>query len=284
MARRAHVTQRYCFWSAATGPYSLMLQSAVDSARAVGVFKDFHVWSDRRIDGAVTHPLKKMDAPHGLFRLLLLTKEVRKLKYDYLIWLDADTHFVRNPGDALRVLQGAPVHATLECDAAAGPHLQPDWQRCSLANFTKLMRFAGVRSRSIFTTDAGFWIVHREAAEHFCRLAWDFGDFCHRVGYRFGFEPLLAYATQILCGNPYAHRLEESSDLWGVDRQGYFDGRIPDGRSWPHLDFFTGKHRKVNPAIVHARHSRQVLAARGRSRIGRGPLIPARNSRSHAGV
>jgi hypothetical protein len=246
-----------------------MLQTALDSARAVGVFKDFHVWTDRPIDGAMGHPLKRFNPRGGLFRLDLLYDQVRKLKYDYFVWLDADSFFVRNPGDVLRVLQGAPVHASLEHDAASRDHVQPDWQRCSLSNFTKLMRFNGVRSRGVFTVNSGFWIVHREVIENFCRLAWDFSDFCHKVGYRFGFEPLLAYATQMLCGNPYTHNLKHSADLWAVDRNGHYSGLLPDGRDWQYLDHFSGESMKVNSAIIHAMHSRRALAAQARKRLAR---------------
>ncbi len=47
--------ERYCYWSVAHGPDVDMMQGLVDSARAVGVFKDFHVWTDRLIEGAVCH-------------------------------------------------------------------------------------------------------------------------------------------------------------------------------------------------------------------------------------
>jgi hypothetical protein len=278
------VKEPYCFWSVANHSYAAMMQSAVDSARAVGVFKDFHVWTDRRIAGAVCHALPKLDKRGRLFPLHFLQQEVRKLNYHYYVWLDADTYFVRHPGNVLRVLQGAPVHASLESDAASPAHVQPDWQDCSLSNFTKLMRFNGVRSRGIFTVNGGFWIVHREAIDTFCRLAWGFWDFCKRAGYELDLEPLLSYATQMLCGNPYAHTLKATANLWAVDRKGCYAGALPDGRDWEYIDEFSGESLKINPAIVHAMHSKRALVARARGLAALGSRTRTAVSRGDGGL
>jgi len=66
--------ERYCFWSVVNGQYALMMQSAVDSARAAGVFKDFHVWTDRPIRGAICHANKKLKKSGGLFKLGFLQR------------------------------------------------------------------------------------------------------------------------------------------------------------------------------------------------------------------
>jgi len=255
-----------CFWSIASGSYAKMAQCLVDSARRVGVFKDFHIWTDGSVEGAICHRLRASKARAPLAQLRLLQQEVRKLKYDYWVWLDADTFFVRHPGNVLRVLHGAPVHSSLESNAALPEPAEPDWGICSLSNFTKLMRFSGVRSRGIFTLNSGFWVVHRDVIDTFCGLAWDFWIFCKRVGYLFQFETLLAYATQMLCGNPYAHTLKSTADLWAPDRDGKYSGRVPDGRGWKYVDQFSGDRFKVNPAIVHAMHSKRALVAMARRR------------------
>ena len=52
---------RYCYWSVVDGVYSRMMQAVVDSARRVGVFKDFHVWTDEPVRGAVSHPVESFD-------------------------------------------------------------------------------------------------------------------------------------------------------------------------------------------------------------------------------
>ena len=257
---------RFCFWSIATGPYRAMAQSMVDSARHSGVFKDFHIWTDGAIEGANCHRLKRSNGKKFI-RLELLDEKVRHLKYDYFVWLDADTYFVRHPGDILRVLRGAPVHASLESNTAMPNPLLPDWGPCSLRNFTTLMQFRGVRSRAIFTVNAGFWIVHRDVIDTFCGLTWNFWQFCRKVGYQLPIEPLLAYATQMLCGNPYAHTLRETADLWATDTQGRFAGQVPSGGRWQFVDCFSGETLNIRPSIIHATHSKRALVTCGRKRM-----------------
>ena len=247
--------ERYCYWSVAHGPDVDMMQGLVDSARAVGVFKDFHVWTERLIEGAVCHAHRRRNARGSLFRLRLLQREVHKLNYDYFVWLDPDTYFVRPPGKVLRVLQGSPVHASLESDASSTRNVPSDWCGCSLTNYTTLMRFCGVRSRAIFTVDGGFWVVHHDVIGTFCELAWDFWDICKRAGYGFPLEPPLAYATHMLCGNPYAHALKKAGDLWAPDRTGCFARALPNGKEWKCVDRLTGEAFRVNPAIIHLMHS-----------------------------
>jgi len=257
---------RFCFWSIATGLYAEMAQSLVDSARRVGVVNDFHIWTDRAIEGANCHRLKSAKGRRRFIRLELLDAKVRHLKYDYFVWLDADTYFVRNPGDVLRVLRGAPVHATLESNTALPKPLLPDWGPASLRNFTVLMQFRGVRSKAIFTVNGGFLIVHHDVIDTFCGLTWDFWEFSRKVGYRFEVEPPLAYAMQMLCGNPYVHTLRQTADIWAPDSVGRFEGQLPRDVRWQFVDCFSGETFNINPAIIHATRSKRALVASGRKR------------------
>jgi len=261
------VKNHFCFWSLATGSYAAMAQSLVDSARRVGVFKDFHFWTDHAIAGADCHRLESAKGKQRFMQLELLYEKVRKLKYDYFVWLDAETYFARHPGDILSVLRGAPVHASLESNTALPKPLLPDWGPCSLPNFTTLMQFRGVRSRAIFTVNGGFWIVHRDVIDTFCELTWAFWDFSRRVGYRFHFEPLLAYATQMLCGNPYVHTLRQTADLWATDSAGQFAGEVPRGGAWEFVDCFSGESFKIKPAIIHRPGSQRAPVGCGRKRM-----------------
>lgn len=251
--------ERYCYWSVVDGDYSQMMQSVVDSARQVGVFKDFHVWTDRPINGATCHPAAKFDKSLYLFKLRFLRDEVSRLDYDYFVWLDADSYFVRDPGDLLRLMQGSPVHSSLESDACLAENVRQDWWDCSLKNYATLMRFMGVRSRAIFNVNAGFWIVHRDVISRFCELAFDFWDLANRAGCEFTEEPPLAYATHMLCGNPYLHTLRQTSDVWASDWTGCYAGRLPDGKPWEFVDYFSEQSFQVNPAIVHAMRSKEIL-------------------------
>jgi hypothetical protein len=229
----------------------------------VGVFKDFHLWTDRPIPDAVHHPLEPFDKRHYLFKLTFLRDRVSQLNYDYFIWLDADTWFVRHPGDVLRVLSGAPVHASLESDACRPDHQRPDWWDCPLAEYAALMRAMGVRSRAIFNVNAGFWMVHHDVIETFCQLCLDFWAVSRHRGYTFTEEAPLAYATHLLCGNPYEHTLRATADVWASDWTGQFRDRLPDQQPWFFQDYFSGEQFLVSPAMVHAMRSKGALAAYG---------------------
>ncbi len=252
----------YCYWSVVDGDYPIMMESVIESARRVGVFKDFHVWTDRQVKGATSHEMLDRDKSHYLFKFNYLRNEVKKLNYDYFIWLDADTWFVRNPGNPLRVLHGSPVHSSLESDACDPENQRPEWWDCSLKNYAALMRFKGVRSKSVFNVNGGFWIVHHDAIDTFYDLAMDFWHFCKDAEYVFTDEPPLAYATHMLCGNPYLHTLQATSDLWASDWTGNYNNVLPDGKPWQFVDYFTNKPSWVNPAIVHALRCKGALVAR----------------------
>ena len=273
--------ERYCFWSVVDGAYAQMMQAAVNSARQVGVFKDFQVWTDQPIEDATCHWVENIDKTLYLFKLRFLRDEVSRLNYDYFVWLDADNYFVRDPGDLLRLMQGSPVHSSLESDACVPGNVREDWWGCSLKDYATLMRFMGVRSRAIYNVNAGFWIVHHDVIARLCELAFEFWDLATRAGFEFTEEPPLAYATHMLCGNPYLHTLRQTADVWASDWTGSFDGRLPDGNPWEFVDYFSFDKFQVNPAIVHAIRSKEILCELG-ARKAAGSARPATQTASSA--
>lgn len=250
---------RYCYWSVVDGDYAVMAQSMVNSARRVGVFKDFHIWTDRQVEEAVCHEVRQIEKWGCLFKLTFLRDAVAKLNYDYFVWLDSDNYFVRNPGDVLRVLKGSPLHVSLESDLLSPGNIRPEWWGCPSAKFASLMHSKGVRSKSIFNVNGGMFIAHRDVIGTIFHLAYDFWQFCREQGLNFNDEPLLAYAMHMLCGNPYLHTLRQTADLWASDWTGCFRDKLPDGQSWWFVDYFTGEHLPVNPAIVHSMRSKSAL-------------------------
>lgn len=256
----------YCYWSVADGAFARMAETMVASARNIGVTTAFHIWSDQTIAGATVHRLKRLKTDHYLFKFDVLRSHVRDLPYHHFVWLDADTCFVRNPGDILRVLQGAPVHASLESDLCSAKCQRQDWRGCPLPILTHLMRAQGVRGKSIYNVNGGFWVVAREAIEEFYALAMRFWETGRQRGYYFTEEAPLAYAAQMLCSDPAAHQLRLWTDVWVTDWQGAFAKRLPDGRPWIFRDYFTLEPIEVNPAIVHAVASKHVMAAAKPSR------------------
>ncbi len=257
------MNQRYCYWSVVDGDYALMAQAVVTSARSVGVFHDFHIWTDRPIEGAICHEAGKFEKWGCLFKLVFLRDHVQKLDYDYFVWLDMDAYFVRNPGNILRVLRGSPLHVGLESDLCNPANRRPDWWDCPNMQFAQIMRARGVRGNAIFNVNGGFFVVRREAIDAVFDLTFEFWDSCRKEGFTFNDEPLLAYAMQMLCGNPYIHTVRGTADLWASDWTGCYRDKLPDGQSWWFVDYFTEERVPVNPAIVHAMRSKPALIAQG---------------------
>jgi hypothetical protein len=104
---------------------------------------------DHPIKGAIYHEAGRFEIAKHLFKFTYLRDAVKRLNYDYFVWLDSDNYFVRHPGDVLRVLAGAPVHATLESDLCRSGNQRSDWWGCPNAEFVNLMRAKGVRSNAI---------------------------------------------------------------------------------------------------------------------------------------
>lgn len=255
-----------CFWSVADGEYAYMLQALVDSYRRVGMSEDFHVFCDRPIAGATQQPLGRIDKTLYLFKLRLLQERVSRLPYGYFAFLDADNYFVRKPRSILELMQGAPVHSSLESDCCDPAALRPDWWGCPLQRYVALMRERGVESPRVFNVNAGFFVVAREAVTTFFELAMSFWEHARAAGHTFTEEAPLAYATHRLCKDPELHLMSRHFDVWSCDWIGNYSGRLPDGQPWIFRDYMTGRDQQVNPAIVHAMRSKHALAKAGARR------------------
>ena len=248
-----------CYWSVADGKHGKMIETTIRSARRVGVTESFHVWSDKTVDGSITHMTGPFDKRHYLFKFKFLKQIAAITDFKYYVFLDADTYFVRHPGDVLRVLYGAPVHGHLESDCTYAGNTRKDWWGCPLPTYVQLIKESGVNSNGIFNINAGFWIVHRDAIDTFVYLAMTFWNYCKSKGFQFTEEAPLAYAIHMLCGNPYQHTLLRNSDLWASDWTGNFKDRLPDGTDWDFTDYMSGDLISVNPSIVHAMRSKEAL-------------------------
>jgi hypothetical protein len=259
--------KRFCYWTVADGAYAEMFKTTIKSARTVGIGTDFHVWTDRTIPGAVNHVAGKFDKSGWFFKFTFLRDAVQKLDYDYFIWLDTDTYFVRHPGNVLAVMQASPIHISLECDVLSPKNTRLDWWGCPNSLFAQLMREKGVKGREIYNVNGGLVIVHRDAVETVFNLAMDFYAYCLERSVRFVDEPLWAYAMQMLCADVKAHTLNQTSELWASDWAGEFAGRLPDNAPWWLTNYFTGEKKLVNPAIVHAMRSKDALVAYAKSAV-----------------
>ena len=104
----------YCYWSVCDGAYGAMMEYCIRSARQAGVFKEFHVLTDRPLEGCACYDAYQFEKEHGLFKLHYLKVGMSRLNFDYFVWLDADTVFVSNPIDLLSPLGKSPIHVGAE--------------------------------------------------------------------------------------------------------------------------------------------------------------------------
>ena len=244
------MNQSFCYWSIATGNYSQLLTALVASARAVGVTEDFHVWTDHPVPNAVCHPAGHFDNWGWLFKLVFLRDEVAKLDYDFFVFLDADSWFVRQPENPSRWIQDTPIHLTLGADLTrADSHTH--WWEYAAETHIALMRSAGVRHRPIYSVNAGMFIVRRDAIPLVYSLACQYWSLCHRHGVLCVDEPVLAYVAQRLCPDPIPHTLGATHDFWAIDGNGVFAKRLPEGRPFRFRGFLNQYDLELNPAIVH---------------------------------
>src|SRR5437773_2303121 len=153
--------QRYCYWSVCDGAYADLMKYCVASARKAGVFKEFHVLTHRPIEGCECYDAMDIEKTDQLFKLIYLKAAISKLLFDYFIWIDADSWFVRNPKNVLDCLGKSPIHIPLTTNLSA---LKED--RClktvSTRQYVELMTKAGVFN-PIYYSGGSFWIVHHDA-------------------------------------------------------------------------------------------------------------------------
>src|SRR5678809_1128985 len=157
------MSPKYCYWSVATGPDGALMENCVRSARAAGVFKEFHLLTDRPLEGCECYDAYECDKTLGLFKLHYLKVGMSRLSFDYFIWLDPDTVFVRNPADILGVLGCSPIHVPLEQDLAA-ISADAEWKGISCLRLRELFGEAGILNRP-YLCQSAFWIVRREAID-----------------------------------------------------------------------------------------------------------------------
>ena len=223
---------KFCYWSVADGDHGRMFKTVIASARRHGVEEDFHLWTDINVPGAQLHDLGKLNKDRYLFKLKYLNDKVRQLGYDYFVWLDADTYFVRHPGSFDGLLRDNGWFVQMESDCTSKFVTRSDWWGCPIRWYVHLMRHFGVNSEKVYNCNAGFWIVRKDAICDFYAKAMEFYEYCREELHLVNFteEPPLA-----------------------------FKGVLPNGNEWRFRDYMSMENWKVNPAIVHCMRSKEAL-------------------------
>ena len=267
----SEIRKKFCYWSIGNKECALVLRTAVRSARNVGITEDFHVWTDRQIDGAINHYLDSYEAKHlgesGLFFAEFKFKYLKKMldfDYDYYIFFDADTYFVRKPRNPLTLLRGDPMHIFLQTNLVENQSLnRSGWHYCPLTVLIKAMRDMGVTSKKIYNVNGGFFIIAKEHVTEMVDLVYKFWWHMHDVGYDFTEEPPLSYAMHMMCKDTEKHLLADNLDFYGnyVTDFNTAKGKnkLPGKELWTMGSFFTDEKFLVSPAIVHCVFSKKLL-------------------------
>jgi hypothetical protein len=253
---------KFCYWSVADGDHGKMMATCIASARQVGVTEDFHIWSDQEIPGAISHPCGNFSKHKYLFKFLFLLNEVKKLDYDYFVWLDADNFFTRHPGIGVfdKLLIDNKIFVQLENECTDSNVKRPDWWGMPIKFWPQTLRYKGVVSKKIWNTNAGLWVVRKEYIDEFYNMAMDFWAYCYQeLKIEFTEEAPLAYCGHMMQKNLERSTLYNTHSLWACDWNGIYRNKLPDGQSWSFEDFMTGERISVNPSIVHAMRSKGAL-------------------------
>ncbi len=207
------MTPKYCYWSVATGEYGALMEVCVRTARAAGVFKEFHVLTDRPLAGCECYDAFQCDKSDGLFKLHYLKAGMTQLNFAYFIWLDADTVFQRNPVNVLAPLGKSPIHVPLEVNLSA---LTEDrhWKSVSCLQLREFLQQEGLVP-PVYSSRSAFWIIQHEAIEQVYDLALRFWHRTKDAGLPAGVDAALSFAMQLLCADPAAHATSRYPELWG---------------------------------------------------------------------
>lgn len=260
---------RFCYWTVADGNHGKMAATTVASARKVGVTADFHIWTDiDAIPGAIVHPCGKFDKTLYMFKFHFLKNEVAKLDYDYFVFFDADTYFVKDPGDLTKFMAPSDkVFVQMENDCTPSRSKRKDWWSCPINEYGPFLKEQGANSDIYYNTNAGFWIVRKDAIDEFYERTTKFFDAAHKRGYKgFTEEPALAFVGHIM-QDPKKRAFEDTSWLWASDWTGQWKDRLPEYKEWQFEDYMSGEKKMVKPFIVHCMRSKDALIKEYESNI-----------------
>jgi len=256
--------KKICYWSIAWGQHTKMLKYLVQSFKNVGMKEDFISFSDSVIPYATKSygliPEVNLTTSNYLFKLEYL-QFLRNLDYDYFIFLDADTVFVKKPElDAeFFVSDFKPWFSFLEGPINSFETKRLEWWGVPNLKIEENFRSTGVISKEIRNMNAGFWICKKDFISQALYLSLNcYKDFV-KQGYKITEEIPMAYLTNYFYPDNNFFYIEKYPNYWCSDWVGIFNNQIPTDKSWTMLEYMTGRNYTVQPAIVHAMRSDQAL-------------------------
>jgi len=247
------------FWSVANNDHAKMLNTMVLSARIAGVTNDFHVWADRDIEGATTHPCGNFNIKGCWFKLDFLLNEVSKLDYEYVCWLDADQYFVRKPRNLMDHVHDGLCMVPMENELTNIKNMRGDWWGIPMDKTIRIFKEFGCKGRKLYNTNGGLFIVKRDFIKTFYTMCYDFHDMILKKGWDVPEEYCLAIMGNLLNTNIEDTTSPALEDIWACEWTGKISELAPDGKPWEWENYLTSEKKIVNPAIVHAMKGKKGL-------------------------
>ena len=219
--------KKYCYWSVATGNcHSRLMENCIESARSHGEFADFIILSDRELVDCQCYDAHEPSFNNGFFKLHYLKAGMTRLRYEYFVWLDADSLFFRRPMNILDPVSISPLHTPLRKHSPSCP--QRAWRDTPRQRIVDKLKQYGVEEVE-WTSISSFWIVHHEAIETVYELAMGFFNLLREDNITVNVDIALHYAMMTLCGDPDRHIIN-NTNTWG-------------------------EAKETNPCILHLKHS-----------------------------
>jgi hypothetical protein len=255
--------KKICYWSIAWGQHSKMLKTLVRSFREVGMKDDFICFSDIKIPHSISLPLSSdisLSTSNYLFKLGYLSK-LKSFDYEYFIFLDADSFFVRNPDitPCSFLENSCPWFSFLEGPINSIETKRPEWWSVPNLVIEQNFRSLGVISKEIRNMNAGFWICKRDFILRAIYLMVECFKLFKNQNFKITEEIPMSYLTNYLYPDDSKFYIENYPKYWYSDWTGVFNNEIPKDIEWLATEYMTGRQLKINPAIVHAMRSDNAL-------------------------
>jgi hypothetical protein len=261
----------FCYWSIGTSNGNhLLLKEAVATARTVGIKEPIHAWTNEVIQDCDVHRYDLTQMKWNEFFIITFLRQMYKLfKYDYYIFIHADTVFRHSlPSSPLDLLHKSPIHLFLDSPMAQSK--EEPWDQIPFSFVEEKMRDLRIATREIYTADTGFWIIHRDAIPMLSNLIQMFHQKINWAGYKLtNTKMALVYAMHLLCADTSLHMQEKNADFWAADRMAFFETVLPtDGLM--KFSYANGNQAFINPAILHAKKSRFSIMEKHKEFIPQG--------------
>ena len=204
----------YAYWSAATGVNeTAALQECIKTAREVGVFHEFHVMTDRELEGCDCYDAMGVDQEYGLHLLIYLKAVLPRLSHEYFIWLSPYSEFSSVPRLPLSVLGNSPMHVPLfESSYPCGNHSESGLLQEDNA-VVQLRSDMGLTVKPYFGC-AGFWVIHRDAVDLVAELSMAYWNAAKEAGLARHVDDALTSSLLRLCGDPSQHLAASHTQVW----------------------------------------------------------------------